>query len=41
MSSFEVNKILATIIFVIVVFIIIDYVGDTLIDPKIPEKHHN
>ena len=38
MSIFEVNKILATIILIILVFLIINYVGNKLINPVIPEK---
>ena len=38
MSIFEVNKILATIILIILVFLIINYIGNKLIDPVIPEK---
>ena len=38
MSGFEVNKILATIILALLVFIVIDHIGDALVDPEIPEK---
>ena len=38
MYGFEVNKIFATIIVVVVIFIIVDFVGDSLIRPKILEE---
>ena len=38
MSGFEVNKILATFIVAILCFIIIDYIGDSLVNPDIPKE---
>ena len=38
MSWFEVNKILASIILALIIFSVIGYIGDILINPEIPEK---